>query len=101
MPTRPPGEAPPRESEIVAVTSDRDPQDVTHKFGKLPFPVVLDAPGNPDDALGPVTQSWGISRLPENLLVDRKGIVRFHFQTFRGWGSPLAIRCLQAFAAAP
>lgn len=29
---------------IVVVASGRDPQDVTRRFGKLPFPVVVDPP---------------------------------------------------------
>src|SRR5262249_35577071 len=86
---------------IVVVASDRDPKDVTDAFGKLPFPVVLDLPPDPDDAIGTVTQSWGVHLLPERLLVDRQGIVQFHFQTFRDWDSPLALRCLKAFAASP
>jgi hypothetical protein len=85
---------------IVAFASDRDALDLTTAFGKLPFPVALDPPDNPDDPIGPVTRPWGVNQLPETLLVDRERIVQYHFQNVRDWDSPLANRCLKAFAAA-
>jgi peroxiredoxin len=82
---------------IVMVASDRDPKVVESTVGKLPFPVVLDPPPTPNDNIGAVTTSWGIKLLPESVLVDAKGIVRFHFQNARGWDTPEALRCINAF----
>lgn len=86
---------------IVVVASDRDAKDVTDQFGKPPFPIVLDPPVQPDGVVGAVTRSWGVTALPESLLVDAKGIVRYHFQNTRNWDSPPASRCIRAFVASP
>jgi hypothetical protein len=86
---------------IVMVASDRDPATVATAVGALPFPVVLDPPARPDDNVGATTRAWGIAAVPENLLVDRKGVVRYHFQNARDWDSPEALRCIRAFVAAP
>jgi peroxiredoxin len=86
---------------IVMVASDRDPAVVATTVGALPFPVVIDPPAKPDHYIGATTSSWGVKAVPESLLVDRKGIVRFHFQEARDWDAPEALRCIRAFAAAP
>jgi thiol-disulfide isomerase/thioredoxin len=85
---------------IVMVASDRDPKEVASIVGKPPFAVVLDPPPTADDNIGTVTTSWGINLVPENLLVDAKGIVRYHFQNARAWDTPEALRCVKAFMAA-
>lgn len=85
---------------VVMVASDADPKAVLDEIGAQPFPIVLDPPKQPDDAVGAVTQSWGVTRLPESVLVDRTGVVRFHFQNVRDWDTPEAQRCVRAFLAA-
>jgi thiol-disulfide isomerase/thioredoxin len=90
-----------RQIPVVLVSSDRDPSDVTTAFGKQPFPVVLDPPGKPDENLGVVTRSLGIQAVPESLLLDRNGIIRYHFVNVRDWDSPAALRCVKTFAASP
>jgi hypothetical protein len=82
---------------IVMVSSDSDAGEVQATIGKLPVAVLLDPPPG-DGSIGPFTRSLGISALPENLIVDRKGIVRFHFQNARDWSKPEAARCLEALA---
>ncbi len=84
---------------VVMVASDKNAKDVTATVGSLPFPVVVDAPAKPDDNIGAVTSSWGVVAVPESLLVDRKGIVRFHFQNVRSWDEPAALRCINALVA--
>jgi cytochrome c biogenesis protein CcmG/thiol:disulfide interchange protein DsbE len=87
---------------IVLLASDRDARHVATEIGpRQPFRVALDPPANLDENLGAVTTSLGIKALPESLLVDRKGIVRFHFQNARHWDEPEAQRCVKAFLAAP
>lgn len=90
-----------RQIAVVMVSSDSDPAAVTAEFGKQPFPVVLDPPSKPDDNLGALTSSLGIRAVPESLLVDRNGVVRFHFMNARDWDSPAARRCVKTFAASP
>jgi hypothetical protein len=86
---------------IVMVASDKDPKEVASTVGAQRFPVVLDPPAKPDDNIGALTSSLGVTALPENLLVDRKGIVRFHFQNARAWDQPEELRCVKALAAEP
>jgi hypothetical protein len=62
---------------------------------------VLDPPAKPDDHIGAVTLSLGVKLLPESVLVDRKGVVRFHFQNASEWDDPVVQRCVKAFLAAP
>lgn len=83
---------------IVLLASDRDPDLVASAVGATPFRTVLDAPSDPSDNIGAVTSAWGVTALPETLLVDRKGVVRYHFQNARVWDSPEAIRCVRALA---
>jgi peroxiredoxin len=90
-----------RQIPIVLLSSDSDPDDVTTAFGKQPFPVVLDPPGNPDDNLGVVTRSLGILAVPESLLLDRNGVIKLHFVNVRDWDSPAALRCVKVFAGSP
>lgn len=85
---------------IVMVASDNDPKLVASTVGKLPFAVVLDPPASPNNNIGKVTSSLGIVALPESVLVDAKGIVRYHFQNARAWDAPEAVRCVKAFMAA-
>jgi len=90
-----------RQIPIVLLSSDSNPDDVTTAFGKQPFPVVLDPPGNPDENLGVVTRSLGIRAVPESLLLDRNGVIKLHFVNVRDWDSPAALRCVKVFAGSP
>lgn len=68
---------------------------------KPAFHVVLDPPSSmPDDNIGVVTRSWGTTLLPESLLLDRAGVVRFYFPNTRDWDSPEARACVKAVASA-
>jgi hypothetical protein len=90
-----------RQIAVVMVSSDSDPGVVMTQLGKQPFPVVLDPPSKPDDNLGAVTSSLGIQAVPESLLLDRNGVVRFHFMNARNWDTPAAQRCVKTFIASP
>jgi hypothetical protein len=90
-----------RQIAVVMVSSDSDPAVVMTEFGKQPFPVVLDPPSKPDDNLGAFTSSLGIRAVSESLLLDRNGVVRFHFVNVRDWDSPAAQRCMKTFVASP
>ena len=90
-----------RQLSVVLLASDTDPKAVIAELGPQPFPIVLDPPSKPDDNIGAVTKSWGVNLVPETVRLDRKGVVRFHFQNTREWDSPEAQRCLKAFLAAP
>ena len=86
---------------IVMVASDADPAAVGAALGpKPPFQVLLDPPlASPDNHIGPLTTSWGIKALPESLLLDRAGVVRYHFQNSRDWSTSEAWRCVAALVA--
>lgn len=61
----------------------------------IPFTPLLDPPRG-DDNLGPITQQWGITAVPESVLIDRQGIIRAYFANKREWTSPVAKTCLRS-----
>ncbi len=83
-------------AELVTVLSDADPVEIEKAFGKLSGRVVLDKPANADDALGPITGSWGITAVPETYVVDARGTIRMHIINQRDWSTPSIAACLKA-----
>ena len=82
---------------VVEVMSDADPHEVTAVIGAASAShVVLDPPGTGN--LGPITTAWGLNAVPETFLIDRHGIVRYHFTNVRDWASADAIACIKALA---
>lgn len=87
-------------ASVVLVANDRQ-ADVgdTQAHGRA-LRILVDPPrAAGTDNVGALTRAWGIERLPETFLVDRKGIVRFHFEYVREWDSAQAIACVKALAA--
>jgi peroxiredoxin len=86
------------EVAVVVVMSDADRRAVTPLVGSAAgYRVVLDPPAT-GETIGPITQSWGISILPETYLIDRTGTVRYYIVNTRDWSSPESIACLKALA---
>lgn len=61
----------------------------------VPFKLLLDPPQG-DDNLGPITQRWGITAVPESALIDEKGIIRAYFVNKRDWSSSVSKTCLRS-----
>ena len=51
------------------------------------YTTILDVPAK-DAAIGPLTGALGITAVPETLIVDGKGIVRFHYIGAHDFASP-------------
>lgn len=60
-----------------------------------PFKVLLDPPAG-DSNIGKIAAAWGIEKVPESALIDRKGNIRAYFVNKRDWESPVAETCLRA-----
>jgi thiol-disulfide isomerase/thioredoxin len=61
----------------------------------IPFTPLLDPPAG-DDTLGPITKAWGLTAVPESVLIDRQGLIRAYFVNKRDWESPVAQTCLRS-----
>jgi len=60
-----------------------------------PFKVLLDPPEG-DGNIGKIAAAWGIKKVPESALIDRKGNLRAYFVNKRDWQSPVAETCLRS-----
>jgi thiol-disulfide isomerase/thioredoxin len=61
----------------------------------VPFRVLLDPPSG-DSNMGAIASSWGITKVPESALIDRRGNIRAYFVNRRDWQSPVAETCLRS-----
>jgi thiol-disulfide isomerase/thioredoxin len=59
------------------------------------YEVMLDPPST-EGQVGPITEAWGISKIPESFLIDRMGRIRYYFVNKRDWSSSVAQTCLQS-----
>ncbi|MCX5744898.1 MAG: TlpA disulfide reductase family protein [Proteobacteria bacterium] len=58
------------------------------------FKVWLDPPS--DGSIGSVTQQWGVTAVPDSVLIDRNGIIQAYFVNKRDWTSSVAETCLRS-----
>jgi thiol-disulfide isomerase/thioredoxin len=61
----------------------------------VPFKVFLDPPKG-DDTIGVIARNWGLSKVPESVLIDRRGMVRAYFVNKRDWSSAVAQTCVRS-----
>ncbi len=78
-------------AELVVVVSGDEPAV------KLPASAHVIHDVGPKD-LGAITGAWGITAVPESFLIDRAGVVRFHYVRAHDWTSAGAARCLKTLA---
>ena len=77
----------------LALASDTD----WHK-ARIPgsrLKILLDPPA-PDETLGRVAKSYGITAVPETFVIDKMGRIRHYFINRRDWNSSIANTCIQA-----
>lgn len=86
------------DDELVVLTlaGNESWEDVRALFPKgAPFEVFLDAPAA-DQVIGPIGAAWGVTGWPETFVIDAKGMIRYHYVSYRDWESSIAQTCLQA-----
>jgi thiol-disulfide isomerase/thioredoxin len=59
------------------------------------FKVLLDPPAG-DDNIGRIATAWGVKKVPDSALIDRRGNIRAYFVNKREWHSPVAQTCLRS-----
>ncbi|MEM9492030.1 MAG: TlpA disulfide reductase family protein [Myxococcota bacterium] len=86
--------------EVLTLASNHTWKEVAdYAARKFPdgtsFDVLLDPPASEDDNLGTIARSFGISKVPDTLVIDREGKVHFYFVNRRDWNSDVAKTCLR------
>jgi thiol-disulfide isomerase/thioredoxin len=61
----------------------------------VPFQVYLDPPAD-DGNIGASAQQWGLTKVPDTVLIDREGQIRAYFVSKRDWGSTVAETCVRS-----
>lgn len=62
----------------------------------VPFHVFLDPPAGQNSNIGAIASRWGITAVPDSVLIDRQGYIRAYFVNKRDWSSPVAQTCLRS-----
>jgi peroxiredoxin len=66
----------------------------TKPFGGAPFQVLLDPPS--ESTIGDIGHSWGVEKVPDSFLIDRKGQIRMYLVNKRNWSSGVVKTCVQS-----
>jgi peroxiredoxin len=81
---------------VLKVASDKDWSKVRSRFPKgTPLTVLVDPPAE-EGEIGPITRTYGVTKVPESFLVDRNGAVRYYFVNKRDWSSGVVATCLRS-----
>jgi peroxiredoxin len=64
------------------------------KWGGAPFRIVLDPPS--EHVIGDIGHSWGVEKVPDSFLIDRKGNIRMYLVNKRDWSSGVVATCVQS-----
>lgn len=86
-----------RDELVVVTLAGNDSWDIVRAMFPqgTPFDVYLDAPQG-DELIGPVGAAWGVTGWPETFIIDAKGMIRYHYVSYRDWTSGIAETCLQS-----
>lgn len=81
--------------EVLTLAGNNDWATIQTMFPQgAPFDVFLDAPG--EELIGPIGAAWGVTGWPETFIIDAKGVIRYHYVSYRDWTSGIADTCLQS-----
>ncbi len=81
---------------VLKIASDRDWNKVRSRFPNgTPLTVLVDPPAEEGET-GPITRSYGVTKVPESFVVDRDGAVRYYFVNKRDWSSDVVSTCLRS-----
>lgn len=82
--------------EIVTLASDSDWGEIQKIFPQgPPFRVLLDPP-MPNDNLGRVARTFGVTAVPESFIVDKNGVAQDYYINRRNWNSAATLMCLRS-----
>jgi peroxiredoxin len=89
------GGAMPDDLVVLNLASDDDWELVRKKLpGGSNTRVLLDPPE--EGAVGAVATAYGVQKVPETILIDRDGIVRYYLINKRDWRGSVARTCLRS-----
>jgi thiol-disulfide isomerase/thioredoxin len=80
---------------VIAVASDESWEPIRKKMPAGSNAMVLLDP--PDEgAIGPIAEAYGVSAVPESVIIDREGIARYYMDNRRDWRGTVARTCLRS-----
>lgn len=80
---------------VIAIASDEDWEPIRKKMPAGSNTMVLLDP--PDQgAIGPIAEAYGVSAVPESVIIDREGIARYYMDNRRDWRGTVARTCLRS-----
>jgi hypothetical protein len=80
---------------IVRIASDETAADAAQGVTKS-YANIFDRSQGRCSMIGTLTHDWGVDLLPETVLIDRAGNLRYHFAGPIDWSMPKAIACIHA-----
>jgi peroxiredoxin len=81
---------------VLKVASDSDWDKVRARFPNgTPLTVLLDPPAEEGDT-GTIARKYGVKKVPETFLIDRRGTVRHYFVNKRDWSTSAVETCLRS-----
>ncbi|HEY8146295.1 MAG TPA: TlpA disulfide reductase family protein [Kofleriaceae bacterium] len=80
---------------VIAIASDDSWEPIRKKMPAGSNAMVLLDP--PDEgAIGPIAEAYGVSAVPESVIIDREGIARYYMDNRRDWRGTVARTCLRS-----
>ncbi len=80
---------------VIAVASDESWEPIRKKLPAGSNAIVLLDPPS-EGAIGPIAEAYGVSAVPESLIIDREGIARYYMDNRRDWRGTVARTCLRS-----